>query len=215
LLDAESGEATQIQHAMSANEPQEPTSRPALLDAIDSTVRIIEDRARLYRNLVMAVSTVSVLSILMAILFRQWIAFSGLVLLVPLTGGFLILDSCLVRRWRTGIIEMKRVRSLDVVVFQKTVSGFRHFPPNSLKAMLSTLPVTREENRHETPQPEQASVGANFDALDRKTELKILNSVGLLTIALICLVAGVFYRSLALLLSGGSSIILLAIFAKR
>jgi hypothetical protein len=40
-----------------------------LLDAIDISLSAIEGRARLYRNLVVAVSVVSVLSILMAVLF--------------------------------------------------------------------------------------------------------------------------------------------------
>jgi hypothetical protein len=64
-------------------------------------------------------------------------------------------------------------------------------------------------------QPEQVTVGANFDALHRKNELKILCSTGLLTVALVCLIAGAFYCSLALLLSGGSLIILLGVFGRQ
>jgi len=196
---------------MCADQPKLPTNRPALLDAIDITLRTIEERAELYRNLVVAICVVSVLSILMAVLFRQWMPLAGLVLLVPLTGGFLFLDSRLVRRWRAEIVEMGRSRSLDVIAFLKTISGFRHLPPNALKAMLSTIPASREESR----QPRQAIVGVDFDALDRNTELKILWSTGLLIVALACLIAGAFYGSLALLLSGGSLIILLAVLGRQ
>jgi hypothetical protein len=205
----------QMQQKMSADEPKQPTNRPVLLDAIDITLRTIEGRARLYRNLVVAVSGVSMLSIIIAVLCRQWIPFAGLVLLVPLTGGFLFLDSRLVRRWRAGIIEMARMRSLDVATFLKTISGFRHIPPKTLKAMLSTIPASLEESRYETLRPEETVVDANFDALDRKNELKILCSTGLLTVALVCLSAGAFYGSLALLLSGGSLIIVLGVFGRR
>jgi hypothetical protein len=104
---------------MCGDQPKHPTNRPALLDAIDITNRTIEARAGLYRNLVVAVCAVSVLSILVAVLFRQWMSLAGLVLLVPLTGGFLFLDSRLVRRWRAGIVEMGRSRSLDVTAFLK------------------------------------------------------------------------------------------------
>jgi hypothetical protein len=203
-----------MQQKIPAGKPNQPAETPVLLDAIDITVRTIEGRARLYRNLVVAVSAVSVLSILWAVLFRQWLALTGLVLLVPLTGGFLFFDSRLVRRWRGGIVEMARLRSLDRATFLKTISGFRHLPPNALKAMLSTIPPSGEESRQETPQQEQAIVGANFDALERKNELKILCSTGLLTGALVCLIAGAFYGSVALLVSGASLIILLLVFGR-
>src|SRR5262245_27277273 len=200
---------------MPADKPNHPTNRPVLLDAIDLTVRTIEDRTRLYRALVVAASVVSVLSILMAVFFRQWIALAGIVLLVPLTGGYVFLDSRLVRRWRAAIVEMARLRSLDLATFLKTISGLRYLPPNALKAMLATIPASREESPHEVLQPKQVIVDANFDALERRNEAKILCSTGLLTVALVCLIAGAFYGSLALLLSGGSLIILLGVFGRR
>ena len=204
-----------MQQMTPAGKPNQPTARPVLLDAIDTTVRTIEDRARLYRNLVVAVSVVSVLSILLTVLFRQWLALIGLVLLVPLTGGYLFLDSRLVRRWRAGIGEMTRLRSLDVFTFLKTISGFRHLPANTLKAMLVTIPPSGEASQQKAPQPEQAIVGTTIDAIDQKNEFKILCFTGLLTVALGCLIAGAFYGSVALLLSGGSLIFLLAVFGRR
>jgi len=203
-----------MQQKIPTGKSNQPTIRPVLLDAVDITIRAIEDRARLYRNLVVAVSAVSVLSILLSVLVRQWLTLTGLVLLVPLTGGFLFFDSRLVRRWRAGIVEMARLRSLDRATFLKTISGFRHLPPNALKAMLSTIPPSGEESRQETPQLEQAIVGPNFDALERNNELKILCSTGLLTGALVCLIAGAFYGSVALLVSGASLIILLLVFGR-
>jgi hypothetical protein len=194
-----------------SGELKQPTDKPVLLEAIEITIRTIEDRARLYRNLVMAVSVVSVLSILLSVLFRHWLPLIGLVLLVPLTGAYLFFDGRLVRRWRAGVVEMTRLRSLDVATFLKTISGFRHLPSNSLKAMLATLPFGGQEGR----QPEQALVGSTFDAIDHKNELKILCSTSLLTFALGCLIAGTFYGSAALLLSGGSLIVLLVVFGRR
>ena len=198
-----------------AGRPEQPTKRPVLLEAIDLTVRAIEGRARLYRDLVVAVSAVSMLSILLSILFHRWLLLTGLVLLAPLTGGFLFFDSRLVRRWRAGIVEMASLRSLDRTTFQKTISGFRQLPPNTLKSMLSTLPARGQESGHETPRAEEVIAGADFDALERKNELKILRSTGLLTGALVCLIAGGFYRSLPLLAFGGSLIMLLLAFGRR
>ena len=47
---------------LSSGEPRQPTGKPVLLEAIDITLRTIEDRARLYRNLVAAMSMFSALS---------------------------------------------------------------------------------------------------------------------------------------------------------
>jgi hypothetical protein len=203
----------QMQQKIPAGKSNQATSKPVLLDAIDSTVRTIENRARLYRNLVVAISAVPVLSIFFLVLFRHWIALAGLVILVPLTGAFLFFDSRLVRRWRAGIVEMARFRDLDEGNFVKTISAFRHLPPNALKAMLLTIPS--EESQQETPVLGQTIVDSGIDALARKNELKILRFSGLLTIALLCLIAGAFYGSVALLASGGSLIILLLAFGRR
>jgi hypothetical protein len=132
-------------------ETQQPTEKPVLVDAIGTTLRTIEDRARLYRNLVLAVSMVSLVSIVTPVFSRQWLAFSGLIIIVPLTGGFLFLDSHLVLQWRAGILQMACLRGLDLALFLKTISAFRQIPPNSLKAMLATLPAGSNVTQHVVP----------------------------------------------------------------
>jgi hypothetical protein len=202
-----------MQQKMPPGKSHQATSRPVLLDAIDSTVRTMENRATLYRNLVVAVSAVSVLSIFFMVFFHHWIALAGLVLPVPLTGAFLFFDSRLVRRWRAGIVEMARFRDLDEENFVKTISAFRHLPPNALKAMLLTLPS--KESQQEAPVLGQTTAESGIDALARKNESKILRFSGLLTVALLCLIAGAFYGSVVLLASGGGLIILLLAFGRR
>jgi hypothetical protein len=202
-----------MQQKMPPGKSHQATSRPVLLDAIDSTVRTMENRATLYRNLVVAVSAVSVLSIFFMVFFHHWIALAGLVLPVPMTGAFLFLDSRLVRRWRAGIVEMARFRDLDEENFVKTISAFRHLPPNALKAMLLTL--SSEESQQEAPVWGQTTAESGIDALARKNESKILRFSGLLTLALLCLIAGAFYGSVVLLASGGGLIILLLAFGRR
>jgi hypothetical protein len=188
--------------------------KPVFVDAIDITLRAIEDRARLYRNLVVAVNIVLMLSIVLAVLLRQWLFLAGLILLVPLTGGFLFFDSQLVQRWKTGILEMSRLRGLDVASFSKTISGFRHVPPNSLKAMLSMLPASPEGVGQQEPQP-TAGVVNGFKIRGRKNEQRILLGTGLFTLALACLVGGAHYRSIPLGLLGGSLAVVVVVFGRR
>jgi hypothetical protein len=117
-----------------------PTSRPVLLEAIEVTISTFRNRAKLYRNLVMTVTAITAISILLTVLTRQLLVLVGLFLLVPLTGRYLFLDTQLVRRWVSTIIEMTRVRGLDAVTFAKTISGFRQLPPRALGAMLAMIP---------------------------------------------------------------------------
>jgi hypothetical protein len=74
--------------------------QPIALQAIELTSRTLERRNKFYRALVIAVSLLAILSILSATLFHQWIFLSGLILLVPLIGGFSYFDSHTVRHWR-------------------------------------------------------------------------------------------------------------------
>jgi len=197
-----------MQEKSPPNEPKQGTDKPVLLETIDVTLRTIEERARLYRNLVVAVSAVSVLSVLFAVFFRQWLPLAGLIILVPLTGAYLILDSRLLHLWRAGIVEMQRLRGLDVTAFSKTISGFRHVPPNSLDAMISTLPASPELTRQQVPRKELGVVNDEFEALERKNAWRILLGTGFMTLALICLVSGAYFGSVTLLLIGGSLAIL-------
>ena len=202
-------------HQKSAlGEPKRPTEKPALLDAIDMTLRTIEDRTKLYRNLVVAVNIVSMVSIVLAALLRQWLVLAGLIMLVPLTGGFLFFDNHLVLRWRGVILESARLRGLDVTSFLKTISGFRHIPPNSLKAMLSTLPASLEATPQQVTRSEPAVVD-EFEALERKSAWRILRATALLTFALVCIVSGASGGSLALLLLGVSLVALAIAFGRR
>jgi hypothetical protein len=84
---------------------------------------------------------------------------------------------------------MARLRGLDVAMFLKTISGFRHVPQNSLKAMLVTLPASQEIIREQAPRPEPDVVD-EFEALEQKNARRILLGTGLLTLALICLIGG-------------------------
>ena len=122
-------------------------------------------------------------------------------MLVPLTGAFLFRDSRLVGRWRNGILELARLRDLDLPMFRKTISTFRYLPPGSLRAMLSALPTRCQGSGQKTP-PEPAFTD-RLEFLEQKTRRKILLGTGLLTLSLTCLVSGASLGSVTLLLLGG------------
>jgi hypothetical protein len=121
-------------------EPEASGQTPALLDAVNLTSRVLEGRMRLYRNLVVAVSLVSLLSMLSALLcWHPW-PLAGLILLPALTGGFLVLDSRRVSQWHDEIMRMCQTRALDLPAFVDLVSRLTHLPSHSVQGMLDTLP---------------------------------------------------------------------------
>jgi hypothetical protein len=185
--------------------------KPVMLRAIDATLRALEDRSRFYRNLIVAVVLVSVASLLLAVIFLRWTPLFGLILIVPLVGGFLILDGRRVRCWRSEILQMFRAEAHDYSLFQKTIAGFRHLPPQTVQSMLATLPE-QVDSQANVLEGRKADV---FEAAARRDEQKVLTTTLLLTLALSAVTSAIFYRSGMLLLCGLGLVFLFTVLRVR
>lgn len=175
----------------------QPTEKPVIVEALDLTFRTIEKRIKRYRNLVISVACVTVISALLAILCRQWLFVAGLILLVPLVGSFSVVDSQTVRRWRAEILKMSQKNNLDLQSFVKTTSELRKISPRTLADMLATI----------QPNPLDPKIAPeSFDIAQRKSEKKAIASVVLLTAALICGAAGMAFQSGLLFILATASI---------
>lgn len=184
-----------------------------MLRAIHATLCALEDRSRFYRNLIVAVVAVSVVSLLLAVIFLRWTPLLGLILLEPLVGGFLLIDSRRVRQWGNEILQMCRAEALDYKAFQETITKFGHLPPNALGSMLSTLQdgEKADEGTHCGP----IALGDGFDSLRQRQERRLLVATILLTLALSILAGAALYRSVALLLCGVVLLVLFSILKAR
>jgi hypothetical protein len=169
---------------------------------LDLTFRTIEKRIKRYRNLVVLIVLIAVISLLLAIFCHQWLLVGGLIFLVPLIGGFSYLDSMTVRRWREEILQMSRLRNLDIALFLKTVCEFRRTTPPMLQGMLSTISSEPGRNSY-------------FDKQQRIVERLSLGVTILLTLSLACFVGGAYYHSVTLLFCGIASSLLFALFRQR
>ena len=185
------------------NEPTPVSTKSALSEAIDLTRATFEERGRLYRNLVVAVSLVSLASILTAILSWRGLPLAGLILLLPLTGAFLYLDMRRVSRWRELILGMSRMRGLDLALFPKTVRLLKDLPQESLQSLLATLPAESSG-----PSTEEGPFAAGENARnDSQPDWKILATTAALTFAMAGVVAALHWRSpIPLLITGGSAL---------
>jgi len=181
------------------------TEKPVLVEALDLTFRTIEKRTKLYRTLVIVVAAITVTSITCSILYQRWLFFAGLILLVPLVGGFSIIDSRCVRHWRTQILNMSRARNLDLQLYIKTASELRKISPRILQDMLTTIPSSQrtEGSQQQTPDP--------FDKAQKELEKKTIIGIVLLSAAIVSGAGAAAFYSGALLLLTVALIVSLAL----
>jgi hypothetical protein len=164
-----------------------------MTEALNLTLRTIEKRMRNYRNLVIAVTALALLSFMCLALFRRLFFLYGFILLVPLVGGFFVIDTRTVRRWRSQILDKSRTGELDLELFLKTAGQLQRFSPSALQNMLSTVRAAQKLKGAEL---------AQFEEQQRKLEHRIVLVTLSVTLALTCLMGSILHRSLPILLCG-------------
>ncbi len=108
--------------------------------AIDQTTLTIERRARNYRNLVIGVVVVSILSISSALVIRSLAPLLGSLLIIPLCGMFFFTDSKVLEAWRFELLKEWVSRSIDIAGFSAAIRANPILPKGTTEAMLATLP---------------------------------------------------------------------------
>jgi hypothetical protein len=112
---------------------------PVLRVAVHETLRAIEGRGRLYRNLVVALVITALGSVAAAAVLGSWLPLAGLLAIVPETGAYLAADVHAVIVWRRSLLEMQRTRGLDVAELGRTLLLQRHLPQPTVAGMLADL----------------------------------------------------------------------------
>jgi hypothetical protein len=108
--------------------------------AIDQTTRTIDSRAKNFRNLIVAVVTLSLGSMGWAIVMWTCAPFAGLFLFVPICGFFFFFDQRILTDWRSHLLEAWVKKDLDLQNFCEAVSAISILPKGTLQSMLATLP---------------------------------------------------------------------------
>jgi hypothetical protein len=111
-------------------------------EAVELTRRTIEARARLYRNVVVAVVVVATLAVGTSLLLWSPRPLAGMALLVPICGGFLLRDGSLVQGWQRAVFEQWRTGGFRLADLKELLQAHRYIPQQSLGGMLALLPQT-------------------------------------------------------------------------
>lgn len=115
------------------------TEGPVLLEAINFTLRTLQSRTHMYRNLVVAVSLTGLASIAFALFLRRWSVLLGLLALPLYVTAFLYFDRKAVEAWRYRVVQMQSERGLNISQLCEILSGFRHLPQMTIASMLTLL----------------------------------------------------------------------------
>jgi len=116
-------------------------SRATFRDAIGSTIRLLNSRARRYRNLVIAVLAVIFAIALWATIQWSVLPLLGLLSLPMLCGISFCLDTASVNRWRAHVLLQWQAGQLDIDDLWYALAHMKHLPTKTIDTMLGSLPT--------------------------------------------------------------------------
>jgi len=119
------------------------TSPPTFREALTLTLRLLDTRARRYRNFVIILLAVVFVSFVWATIQFSLVPLLGLLSLPCLCGVFFWLDAMSVNRWRTQILSFWLAGRLDIDDFRYALTSMKRLPKRTMETMLGSLP-TRE-----------------------------------------------------------------------
>jgi len=108
-------------------------------EALEITLRAIEERAKLYRKTALAIFLTLSVSAVLAVVLRSWVPMGAVILCVPITGAFFVFDGRRTQRWRERVLQLLAVENVKLDMFLKAISAYPAVPRNTLQAMLHSL----------------------------------------------------------------------------
>ncbi len=142
--------------------------------AIDRTARVIERRARYFRNQVVTVVLVGAASIAWALAAHSPSGLAGILFLVPVCGLFFFADAKLLNQWRSGLLASWETGDLEIAALRDALRANPSLPKETTEGMLATLPAASDlaaeqrlltPTRHTIAATSRAVHGARTDRL--------------------------------------------------
>ena len=112
--------------------------------AIEQTTRAIDKRATYYRNLIVAVVFISLISAVWAVFAWAIAPLAGFFLLLPVCGFYFFLDGKLLNDWRSQLFASWVRKDMDFCALCHAVGAIPALPQNTLQSMLVTLPAPED-----------------------------------------------------------------------
>jgi hypothetical protein len=107
--------------------------------AMELTLQTIERRISSYRNLVVLVLAVVIGSAVSAMVYRSWRLLLCVILILPATAVYLLIDRYYVQAWVRCLLDLERDQHLNLEVFSHAACGRPFMPAETLRTMLARL----------------------------------------------------------------------------
>jgi hypothetical protein len=108
--------------------------------AIDHTAQTIQRRARYFRNLVVVVVLIGLVSLAGAALQRSFAPLAGSLVVIPTCAAFFLLDHRLLDQWRNWLLRAWTTGEIDLAAFRAAIRANPALPRDTMEGMLATLP---------------------------------------------------------------------------
>jgi len=177
--------------------------------AIERTSETVVSRARLFRNHVVAVVVLCLVTAIWAAFRREPVVLACVFFLVPLGGSFFLADELAVERWRADLLASWVRRELDLAALRAALIANPALPRQTLSGMLATLPSSE---LLESEQRLSTSTRAAVASVSREIHRRNLSLMGVRVaasaIAVSGIVAAIALSSMIALLACGASVLL-------
>jgi len=109
--------------------------------ALENMKEAITKRAACFKNTVIIVSVIPIVSVIWAAIQRSWLPLTPVLFLIPVSSAFLYGDIRLVNLWQDQLLEMWIQGELEIDQFSEIILSIRMIPGNTARGMLGTLPA--------------------------------------------------------------------------
>jgi hypothetical protein len=107
--------------------------------AIDLTILAVVQRTKLFRNQIVVITIVMLVSIIGAVAWRVFWPLAGCLFIAPICGLFIWLDTRQVASWRFAVMANWARCSIDLAAFIQAMRAVPNLPGATLAGMLSLL----------------------------------------------------------------------------
>lgn len=167
----------------------------AYRNAIDFTTATINKRAKLYRNLIIAVSFAGIAFIAFAVISWSLIPLVGIIFLVPCCGMYLWLDGNLLNQWRYKLLKDWNIGEIDFRALRDAIAGISILPKNTVESMMAMLPYAGDLVAEQGIHPSTRNAIALLINMIHtcRTDQLFFKTVGYTVVGSLILVSAVFW----------------------
>lgn len=168
------------------------TTTDNLREAVAHTHRVLHKRSTRFRNMVIAVVMIPVVSGIWALVAGSGLPLLGLLVLVPVCVLFLLLDVRAVQQWQRYLFARWQDGSIKLDVLAHAIDAMPQLPKHTVTAMLDTLPTQVLDAR--IPQPSattREALIATAEAISRHEVARQAWILGGVVVALVSIIGAV------------------------